>query len=338
MRFYQKLALAALLTAAVIFAQDPAKPVGLPVIGAIDYYGFNRVSRETVRKTLNLKEGDTFPASKAATEEALLGIAGMAEAHLEAVCCTDEKLILYVGVEERGAAHFEVRDSPEGEIVLPEAVTLAYRKLLQAKKGETAEDITQGYSLSADPDARALQLEFPALVKAHAAALREVLRSSFDVDQRMTAVALLAYNPNKREAVSDLQTGLRDADASVRAAAAQALVAQAVFAKLHPQERLIVQPTWFVEMLNSLSWTDRYQALKALQVLTESREPSVLGLLRERALPALAEMARWRTLDHALPAFILLGRLAGTSEEKIQDAWVKGDRDAIISAAGKRSK
>ena len=44
-------------------------------------------------------------------------------------------------------------------------------------------------------------------------------------------------------------------------------------------------------------------------------------------------MARWHDLKHALPAFILAGRLAGLSEAEIQTAWVNGDREAVLQKA-----
>jgi hypothetical protein len=44
-------------------------------------------------------------------------------------------------------------------------------------------------------------------------------------------------------------------------------------------------------------------------------------------------MARWRDLEHALPGFILAGRLAGLDEKGIQAAWVGGDREAVIERA-----
>jgi hypothetical protein len=97
-----------------------------------------------------------------------------------------------------------------------------------------------------------------------------------------------------------------------------------------------VAPTWFIEMLNSLSWSDRNRALRALDVLTESRDTSAVDQLRVRALDSLVEMARWKVLNHALPACILLGRIAGMSESEIQDDWSRGDRQTIISAALKK--
>ena len=38
------------------------------------------------------------------------------------------------------------------------------------------------------------------------------------------------------------------------------------------------------------------------------------------------EMAQWKVLRYALPAFILAGRIAGMNEQEIQKAWTSGDR------------
>jgi hypothetical protein len=52
-------------------------------------------------------------------------------------------------------------------------------------------------------------------------------------------------------------------------------------------------------------------------------------------------MARWHDLKHALPGFILAGRMAGLSEQQIQDAWISGNREAVLEKAlypnGKRT-
>jgi hypothetical protein len=44
----------------------------------------------------------------------------------------------------------------------------------------------------------------------------------------------------------------------------------------------------------------------------------------------LTEMARWKTLAHALPAFLLVGRIEGIPEAEIYDAWNRSDRDAVL--------
>jgi len=309
----------------------------------MDFYGLHKVPENKVRQVLGAREGDPLPRSKGDTEEKLDTISGVVESHLEAVCCQGGKTILYVGIEERGAPHFELREPPDGEEVLPEEITSTYRRFLEAfnsavRRGSTKEDLTAGHSRMADPSARAIQDMFPVLAKDHLRELRNVLRNSGDEDQRTTAVYVIAYAPKKAEVLDDLQYALKDPDAGVRHNAVQALLAFAVLARLHPEPDLRVEPTWFIEMLNSLSWSDRNRALLALQVLTDNGDPAVLEQLRTRAMPSLVEMARWKTLEHALPAYILVGRVAGLSEAQIQAAWSRGDRESVIGAAAKKKK
>jgi len=204
--------------------------------------------------------------------------------------------------------------------------------------GATAEDLTRGHSLMADPASRADQEMFIPLAKDHLTQLRDVLRNSADEDQRAVAAYVIGYTPSKKEVVNDLQYALKDADAGVRNNAARALMALAVLARLDPNYGMKIEPTWFIEMLNSLSWSYRNQVLKALQILTDNRDASVLDQLHERALPSLVEMARWKTLSHALPAFVLLGRLAGMPDTQVQAVWTGGDRESVITAAMSKKK
>jgi hypothetical protein len=320
-------------------AQVPvAPPPGVPVVGIIDFYGLNKITEDRIRKTLAFKEGDPFPPSKANVEERLDALPGVIESHLEAVCCDGGRMVLYVGIEERGAAHFDLREAPEGEAVLPPDIIALYRRFFDAfedavRRRSIAEDLTRGHSLMADPLVREVQQQFSNVAEQHVAELRNVLRNSSDDEQRAMAAYIIGYAPKKDQVAGDLQFALRDADPGVRSNAARGIVALAVYARLHPDSGIKLEPTWFIEMLNSLSWSDRQRALSALQLLTDSRDPQMLGQLRLRALPALAEMSRWKTLEHALPAFILTGRVAGLTEQQIQDAWTRGDRESVIAAA-----
>jgi len=288
---------------------------------------------------LGVREGDFLPGSKGDAEEKIDRVSGVVESHLEAVCCDSGKMILYVGVEERGAAHFDIRDVPEGgDARLPDEILSTYRRFQETlaaavRRGSTAEDLTQGQSRMADPSARAVQDMLPALVTDHLAQVRSVLRSSDDDDQRAAAAYVIGYAPNKKDIIDDLQYALKDPEPEVRGNAARNLTALAVRARLNPKEGIKIEPTWFIEMLNSLSWSDRNRALSALQILTDARDASALDQLRERSLQSLIEMARWKTLAHALPAFVLVGRVAGLSEEQIQAAWSKGEREKVIAAA-----
>ena len=320
------------LLAGLAAAQTP------PTVGVIDFYGLNKTTQDRVRKTLGFREGDPFPRSKANVEELLDTLPGVVESHLEAVCCDGNRMVLYVGIEERGAAHFDLREPPEGEVMLSPELIALYRRFFDAfeeavRRGSTAEDLTHGHSLMADPLAREIQLQFPDVAAKNLPQLRDVLRNSSDDEQRAIAAGLIGYAPKKDQVSADLQFALRDADPGVRSNAARALVALAVYARLHEDSGIKLEPTWFIEMLNSLSWSDRERALKALEILTDTRDAQMLSQLRQRALPALAEMSRWKTLEHALPAFILTGRVAGLTEQQIQDAWTRGDRESVIAAA-----
>jgi len=331
------LALIVVALSLTLSAQTP------PRIGIIDFYGLNKVQESRLRQALGVREGDPLPASKGGTEERLDEIAGVVESHLEAVCCEAGNAILYVGIEERGATHLDLREPPESDLSLPADILDTYRRFgaaLEAavRRGVTGDDLTQGHSLMADPSTRALQEQFPELARQYLGELRSVLRESNDDEQRAAAAYVIGYAPKKSDVVNDLQFALRDADPGVRNNASRALVAMAVLARLHPALEIKVSPTWFIEMLNSLSWTDRNKAVMALQILTDSRDANILAQLRERALPALIEMARWKSLGHALPAYVLVGRVAGLAEEQIQEAWSRGDRDFVIAAATGRKK
>ncbi len=319
----------------------------VPRIDVIDFYGMHKTPEAKVREALGVKEGDPLPPSKGDVEERLDAIPGVAESHLEAVYDA-KKMILYVGLEERGAPHFDIREAPEGDMKLPEAITKEYRNFVEAAAAASryhivAEDLTQGHARSADPETRKIQDRFPLFATDHLAELRDVLRNSADEDQRAVAAYIIGYAPNKREVINDLQYALKDADAGVRANATRSLIAIEGLAKNDPAQDIKISPTWFIEMLNSLSWSDRNRAVSALLVLTDKPDPSILDQIRERALPSLIDMARWKTLAHALPPYLLLGRVAGLPEADVQAAWTRGDRDWLIHqvtgpAAKKKTK
>lgn len=328
--------LAFLFVAGLALAQGPR-------IGRIEIYGLRKVPEAKVRAALGFKVGDRLPRSKGIVEDRLAEVPGIVGARLEATCCDEGDVVLYVGVEEKGAPHFDLRTPPEAELNLPEDITAAYRDFLSAvneavRRKSTAEDLTNGHSLMADPDCRDIQLRFVDLAAKHLDQLRAVLRTSADDEQRAIAAYIIGYAPKKAAVVDDLQYALKDVDETVRGNAIRALAALAVYAKLNPDSEVRISATWFIEMLNSMGWTDRNNAAVALVNLTESRDASALEQLRTRSLGALIEMARWHHLEHALPAYILLGRAAGMPEEEIQDSWSKGDREKTIAAVTKKHK
>lgn len=320
-----------LIAAALLSAQAPR-------VDHIEFYGLHKLSEQKLLHTLRLKPGDPLPPSKGGLEDDLEQVTGVVLARLEAVCCDQGKTTLFIGIEEKGAPHLAFRSPPAGASVLPDDVTNAYQKFLEAvrdaaHRGSTAEDLTVGHSLMADPDAREFQFQFADFAAAHVPLLRDVLRDSDDAEQRAVAATIIGYAPNKKDVLNDLVYALQDPDDAVRENALRSLNAFAVLARLQPQLGIRVPPTWFVEMLNSIVLSDRTRAANALVTLTDQDAAVALDEIRDRALDSVVEMAQWKYLRYALPAFILVGRLAGMNEQEIQEAWTGGDRQSAIGIA-----
>ncbi len=319
------------------------EPMAVPKIGHIEYYGLQKVSTQRIARALGLHVGDPLPPSKGDVEERLEKVPGVVQARVEAVCCQDKgNAILFVGIEEKGAPHFALRSPPSGNAVLPQDVVDSYHKLVSTlaaagHRGSTDEDLTEGHALAADPDARELQQGFAEYDRDHLPLVRDVLRNSAEEDQRAMAATIIGYAADKTKVVPDLEYAMQDADETVRANAMRSLVAIAVLAVREPKLGIRISPTWFIEMLNSVVLSDRIKAATALVNLTEHEGKAILEQVRQRALGAVLEMAQWQYLRYALPAYILLGRMAGMSEQAIQETWSKGQRrEVIMRFAGKR--
>ncbi len=312
-----------------------------PHVGTIEIYGARKVSVQRIRSSIHIKDGDPLP-SREDVEDRIDKVPGIVASRVEAACCKAGAMILYVGVQERDAPRFEFHPAPTENVSLPVELVGNYHTFLDAVsdslRGKNAdEDLTNGYSLMADPECRQLQQSFLPFADHDLALIDHVLRDSADAEQRTIAAYVLQYAPRgprtSKTLVDGLQYALQDQDDTVRETAMRSLGAVAVGARLHPGQQIRIEPTWFIELMNSVVWSDRHNASLALVNLTEKHDPETLALLRERALRSVIEMARWQDLKHALPAFILAGRLAGLDEKEIQDAWVSGDRDRVLQLA-----
>jgi hypothetical protein len=309
----------------------------LPAIQTIDFYGLRTVSAAQVRKALQIKEGDVPPESPVPAQLRVDAIPRVIHSRLNFVCCEKGKTTLYVGIQEQDVPELTFRSAPTGSVRLPfdvlpagEAFQQAYTMALEA--GDHAEDQSEGHSLMHFGEARAAQKKFITLAALHPAILHDVLRNSADSRQRALAAMILGYAADKRDVVADLIYGTRDPDDTVRSNCTRALWIIAKFAQRKPELGIQVPPSVFIDLLNSLVWTDRNKSSNALLETTFKRGPAVLAEIRERALPSLVEMARWKAIAHAQASLFLLGRIGGMSEDDIQAAIDRGDREAIISA------
>jgi hypothetical protein len=328
--------LSLLLLASCLFADDIT-----PRVGTLEIFGLHKVSASKVASAVGVQPGDRLPIREEA-EDRINKLSGIVSSNVQAVCCDGGKTILYIGVEEKNVNRLEFHAPPNSEVALPVELGEKYQALMDAlaaslRAKNADEDLTNGYSLSADPESRTIQQELIPLVDANFDSIDQVTREAADPDARIAAAYLLQYasrTPRTSKRMGDaLQYALRDPDPGVRTTAMTSLKAVMVGARLHPEQGIHIEPTWFVELMNSTQWSDRRNASLALLTLSEKRDPDTLQQIRDRALTSVVEMARWHDLQHALPGFILAGRLAGLKEKDIQDAWVKGDREPVLEAA-----
>jgi hypothetical protein len=302
-----------------------------PVVGEIEFYGLRTLTPEKILSAVKLKPGDPIPPSKGDLQDKIADLPDVILTRVEAVCCQGSNVILFIGIEEKGAPHPAFRSPPAGDAQLPDELVTSYKLFLEAvqraaSRGNAGEDLTAGHSLMTDLLARAYQDRFVTFATQHLEELRAVLRSSPDGELRAIAAALIGYAPKKDLVVNDLQAAVMDPDEAVRVNAVRALNAFAVAG-------IKVAPTWFLELLHSVVLSDRVEAVRALLTLTDREGADVIELLRERALTPLAEMARWKSARYAVPPFLLMGRVAGIADKDVQAAWQKGEREPVIRKA-----
>ncbi len=322
----------------------------IPPIGVIDFYGLRSLSAAQARQALEIKEGDEIPPSDDAVhkfqqdaQRRLQALPSVEKARLNFVCCDNGKMILYVGIAVKGAPSLTFRPTPQGKVRLPQEIVKAGADFQAAfavavNKGDFAEASLQGYSLFHDPGVRKVQQRFPNLADRYAAILRKVLHHSSDAGERAVAAQIIAYRADRQAAVRDLVQAIHDPDGEVRNNAMRALWLMAGFAQKHPEARLNIPAQPFVEMLNSLDWTDRNKSSLALLAVDGNARPQLLKLLRERTLPSLTDMARWKVHGHSDPACTILGRIGNLPEADIEKECSGTNREAVISAAQKSSE
>jgi len=186
-----------------------------------------------------------------------------------------------------------------------------------------------------DPTARAVQESFVGMAARYDAELRNALTHSADAGQRAIAAQVLGYAADKRTVVPALVQAVRDPDDDVRNNAVRALAVIAQYGAAHPEKGIRVPGPAFVDLMNSLVWSDLNKGSFALFSVTGGAHPdtAALTLLRHRALFPLIDMARWTDPSHAQVPFMLLGRAIGLPQAVVDSAWARGDRDAVIGPA-----
>jgi hypothetical protein len=311
-------------------------------IGEIDFYGYGGLDLDKIRAALPLREGDELADSDDAAltaisriTETVKRVVGNPPTDVAAVCCDARgNAMFFIGLPGSSMRTVPYNPAPTRKLRLPARILNLYEETMEAssravRNGSAKEDDSKGYALSLEADLRAKQLATRAFALRHERLVRRVLASAEDANQRIAAAYVLGYARQSREQIQTLVRASYDSDETVRNNAIRAL---AVLAQSNPRVAAKIPPDHFIAMLGSGSWTDRNKAGFLLDELTKGREPKLLSQLRSRALDSLIEMARWRSSGHAGFARILLGRIAGIEETRLQQLVDAGRVDQIIEA------
>ncbi len=315
-------------------------------VGFIDFYGSTGLDVDKVRAALPIHEGDTFPTLVALYDmrprikETVRRVTGRPTTEIAIVSPGQDEWLIYIGLSGHSLKSFPLNPAPKGTARLPAAALEVYRKVDAAflsamQRGATGEDVSKGYWLSSNDEAlRAEQMAMHEYAARHEDVIRAVLRHSADNEQRQIAAQMLGYVNQSGRQIADLVWASHDPDEEVRNNATRAL---GVLAKSNPKVAARIPATGFIEMLNSGKWVDRNKAGGLLLALSQWRAPKLLAALRAQALESLLEMARWRSPGHAYPARVLLGRIAGIEETRLQKlVWDNEQFEVVIKAVRRK--
>jgi hypothetical protein len=329
------------LTFALLMAATPLA-AQVPKIGIVDVYGARTLTADQLRRAARIAVGDSVTnRTKADAVARLRALPNVRAAEVDIVCCENGQSIAYIGVREGSdSVATSYATAPTGDARLPTNIIAADEEYMAALQqavvsGDTGESDSLGHSLVNYVPARAAQERFIAYAAGNVPRLRDVLHTSSDAHHRALAAQVIAYAINKNDVIPDLVRALRDPAADVRNNATRALAVMAMYNQRNPQAMLRVPYQPFIELLNSTFWTDRNKASFVLMALATAENVPLLNALRARAFDSLADMVRWESTGHAMPAALILGRMGGLPDDAIMQG-MQGDRTRIIEAARAR--
>jgi hypothetical protein len=307
-------------------------------IAYIEFFGYQGIDAEAVRKALPFREGDKISKNiEEQARSAVKRVTGRDATDVAEVCCTSKSdYAVFIGLPGQSSRAFELNPAPQGDVTPPPELTALSRKLDRAEeaafqKGMSQEDGSPGYRLSKEPGARAAELALREYALHHEDEIIRVLESSGNADRRSMAADALGYGARTPRQMAALVHAARDADSDVRNNSTRAL---GEILRGDPSVATQIPPDTFIDMIRSGIWTDRNKSSAVLWPLTQSRDPQLLARLKSEAGDALLEMARWRAEDWAVTARVVLGRIAGIPEERIVQL-ATGPLNAFLSAIGR---
>lgn len=309
-------------------------------IGEINYFGYGDLPLQKIRAAVPWHIGDTLTFatfSRKPVEDAISSAIGKPPTDVNITCCDASKhLEIFIGLPGSTSHSVPTGPNPSGNTHLdPEGMGLYEQEqplLMQAvARGTAGEDDSLGYMVSNDPALKAVNLAMHSYAVGRESELKQVLQTASDPKDRRAAAALLGYVRSSNTQAEALSQAINDPDDEVRNNAVRALsVLSAATTNDHP--KINVEP--LIDLLYSGLWTDRNKASLLLLRMTDVRNSEVLDSLRKEALAPLIEGGSWADVPgHSTPFLLILGRIGGIPDQKLEDLLKSGNKDAIISAA-----
>jgi hypothetical protein len=330
-------ALAALLI--ILFVGSALAQEKPLVVGAIEFFGYAGLDLERIKAALPLREGDglaiqDFPATREKINQSVKRETDHGTTSIAFACCDNHgNLIIFVGLPGASTRPAKYNTAPKGSARLPRSILDIYERAMDlnavAAQKQPGEDRSKGYGLSAYIPMREVQLSLRRWALSNALLIRQVLTSAADPGERQAAAYALGYAQQSRTQISALVLASHDVNDTVRNNAVRAL---AVLAFSSERASAWIPAQDFARMLNSGVWEDRNKAGALLNALSRHRSPELLRILKSEALDSLLEMAHWRNRGHAWDALMILGRIAGIEEGRLEQLAAAGDVDTIVKA------
>jgi hypothetical protein len=301
-------------------------------ISIIEIYGNRKVEEKEIRSQLQINIGDSIETVVSERQEILnrlQQIPGVKKVNIDFICCDNKsgQMMIYVGVSEIDNTSFSYHPLPAAGVSLPQEIIITYNAFLESlisaiEKGNAEEDRTEGHSLMIDSASRVQQKKFLVYAKKYLPELKKVLHNAADPFQRAIAAFVIAYAPDKDMVAAELMQAIYDSNEETRNNATRGLAVLLQAGQQKPQlfkRKIPAGP--FIDMINSVVWTDRNKGLAVLYPLTDIRDSLVFAALRKKALLSLFEMAAWVNPGHAFYAYFITGRIAGFSDDEIAAAF-----------------
>ena len=311
----------------------------------IDFFSTEGMDVEKARSVLPIHQGDEltkdqWPGIEKEIRRTLENDLGKKPTDVQIFWANTGAIIL-IGLGGANS-HFRTIAAPTGKTCLSkEAVRIlndawnawaeAQRKAVETGDKRLAEeDDSRGYALLDNPAVRSKQLVLRQYAIHHEQSIERALLFCGNVEQRQAAGGLLGYSLKSKRQTAALVHAGHDPDDEVRNNALKSLY---VLAHSSGKTASEIPAQGLIDLLNSGLYTDRSKAYPLLEIITSTRDPELLRRLRSECLPSLIEIARWQHQGYARLSLLMLGRIAGIDEARIDQLIESGKGEDLITAA-----